>query len=355
MTAQAVDAIAVVPTLVLQYLNTPDPAKGFSNTPFHKHHQNDLTMQKYSAELCRFVCLILQAHTTTDYPFEFPSAIKADIRELYEVLETDDEDSYTRIFTMQQLLLSIWKHRWPISKNTLATTDPTMLYLAFRSLQPQGNFNDARQTTPLIAQLTYCMRLVAVLELTMGCTEAGHDFYAVWAELSPYFTEKVDSTFNSLRTLQHFASSNAYGQMSLPRIVWTDRVHYREMLYMGDLIKFDSLCKVFAYLETECIKLWENDLMMGTGLRASWTDQEISDNLINSTPGYSAFSDSRNQIPFGNRTQLAVTILSDPSLRKRFTTGIHTNTGDPMWNQLELRKYLMKYSEFHALLALRWM
>ncbi|KAJ3764846.1 hypothetical protein FB446DRAFT_615078, partial [Lentinula raphanica] len=328
----------------------------FSNTPFHKHHQNDLTMQKYTGELCRLVCFVLQSHTSTDYPFELPQAIKNDIEDLYEILETDDdEDPYDRIMAMQQLLLALWKYRWPVSKNTQVTTDPTMLFLAFRSIQPQGNFNDARQTTPIIAQLTYCMRLVAVLELTIGCDTDNYDFYAAWNKLAPFFTEKVDTTFNSLRSLQHFASGNAYSQMSMPRIVWTDHIHYQEMLYMGDSIKFDALRKVFAFLEKECIKLWENDLMLGTGLRVDWTEHEISDNLVDHTPNYSAFNDRRNRNCFGDGSQLAVIVLSDSGLCKRFTTGIDAATGNPVWNQLELRKYLLKYSEFQALLLLRWM
>ncbi|KAJ3764584.1 hypothetical protein FB446DRAFT_710215, partial [Lentinula raphanica] len=328
----------------------------FSNTPFHKHQQNDQTMRMYNAELSRLVCLILRSHKSSNYPFEFPQHIINDIEELYDLLEADeDDDPYDGILALQQLLLSLWQYQWPISKNTLVTTDPTILFLAFRSLQPQGHFNDARQTTPIIARMTYCMRLVAVLELTRSCNVQDYNFHTAWTRLAPFFTEKLDSTFNSLQTLQHFATANAYSQMSMPRIVWTDRLHYREMLYMGDAIKFDMLCKVFTHLENECIKLWENDLMLHTGLCTNWTTHDIADNLVDHTPHYSAFNDVRNKHYFGNRNQLAVAILSNPTLRERFTTGVDATTGYPTWNQLELRKYLMRYREFHALLALRWM
>lgn len=301
--------------------------------------------------------MLLQTHSTDIYPFEIPENLVSEIAELQAKLECESSSDQDLVLSMEQLLLHVWQHRWPQSSNTHVTTDPTMLFLAFRMLLPQGNFREARPTTPVISRITYCMRLVAVLELGLGNELKGHDVDhdKEWKRLAPFFTEKVDSTFNSLRSLQHFATAKAQAEICLPRVVWTDRRSYREMLYLGDPITFDGLQKVFGHLETQLIAIWEKDLLLNTKLTIDWYPGLVADNLTDHSPEYSAFSDPRNTFFADKKGALLSAVLETPHLLQQFTTGIDISTGNPTWNYSKLRQYLAAYSKFHSLLLLRWM
>ena len=151
-------------------------------------------------------------------------------------------------------------------------------------LKPDGSFRSPVQTTPYIAKLIYCLRLVFLIAIhTKNKGTQSCDLY------SPWFTEKVDSTFNTLYTLQHHASALAYSETLMPRIVWTDRTTYRTMRYKGTPISFNGLQSVFSKMEEDAIKCWENDVLMQLPLQVKY--DQLFDDLSNTTVDYSFFSD----------------------------------------------------------------
>lgn len=66
--------------------------------------------------------------------------------------------------------------------------------------------------------------------------DAGATYQEAMDTLAPWITEKYDSTFNSLRSLQHRATSIAESTMALPSMYWLDREHFQTMLYEGSPI-----------------------------------------------------------------------------------------------------------------------
>lgn len=326
-----------------------------NHTPFGKHAQGEITMRTYNAEVSRLVCLLLRAKEGP-YPFQFPEGVQNNIDELQEAIESGEVKDNDLIIYVRDLLHSVWSYSWSPGVTTKVTTDPTLLWLAFRMLGSHGGFRDANQTTPVIARIEYCMRLIPVMFLGEASLQgkSNQEIQNLWNnDLAQYYTVGNSYTFHSLVQLQHYATALVFNQISLPRIVWEDRHSYRKMLYLGDRIAFDQLQHMFAYLEQECITLWEEKLMLGTGLSIDWYQTPLADDLTNKTPGYSLFSDTRNGC-FSNKTQLLSAILSSPSLRKRFITGYDMGTNMPTWNKVELRKWLMDYSSFHRLMILRW-
>lgn len=68
----------------------------------------------------------------------------------------------------------------------------------------------------------------------------------------------------------------------------------------------------------------------------------------NSAVGYSLFSDCRNKCFFKDKEILVKAILADPALCKRSLTGNIDSQGQPIWNVIELHKWLFSYSQFHG-------
>lgn len=246
---------------------------------------------------------------------------------------------------VQNTLFRLWARVWIKSDDNLLG-DPTVCLICLAMLKADGSFLSPARAPPYIAKLEYCMRLVFLIaihtatpdktQLTKYC-----DLYARW------FTEKSESTFNSIRSLTHLLSSIAYSQKGMPRVVWTDRTLYRSMRYLGNPVNFQDFQKVFGRMEQEAIVLWENEVLLGHPLHIKYST--IIDDVSNKDVNYSFLADSRNTI-FSDRDRLANTILQDPVLSKRFLTGHVDEDGEPIWNTVALQKWLFSYAKFEGIL-----
>ncbi|KAG6893165.1 hypothetical protein C0993_001865, partial [Termitomyces sp. T159_Od127] len=168
------------------------------------------------------------------------------------------------------------------------------------------------------------------------------------ARLEPWITEKYDSTFNSLRSLQHRATAIAESTMSLPRVWWLDRQNFQTMLFEGTPIAFEDIKKVFVDIEQDLVQRWEEDVLCGLQLECSYSN--LTDDLTNTAVGYSFLSDRRN--PFAAvKDSLITAVLDHPTLRKRFIAW--ESPGQIIWNKLALRSWLYKYAQFEGLLLVR--
>lgn len=312
-------------------------------------------MKGYNDELARLLCFVLRVKTSL-YPMELPTVVVSAMRAFLNALGNEMFAIDALLAPLQTLLMALWTYYWPQSQSTKETTDPSLIFLACRCSYPIGGFKDAVGTTPLIARLFYCMRLVFSRHMIVLLRQDPTiDLMNIFDELQDYLTEKKPYTFNSLLTLQHYATAAAMNQQGFTRIEWIDRKHYTRLLYMGDEIQFDKLLELFRHLETELKSLWETKLMLDTGLWIDWMNKEfLAEDLTNQTPGYSLFSDARNNC-FSNKLGLISAILTTPALSSRFLSGFDIKSQRPKWNPIALRSWLYDYSRFHLLLAIRWL
>jgi hypothetical protein len=305
-------------------------ALSINNVPFKPHQRGD-TLKEYGRTCVQLIAMVLRIK---DAPYNLPLPKKVAISRdrLWTALGTDDDSAINH--ATNDLLFRLWTQKWQKSKeNTIG--DPTICLLALAMLKPDGSFRSPTQTTPFIAKLVYCLRLIFLIAIHAKNNETQScDLY------SPWFTEKIDSTFNFLCTLQHQASALAYSETLMPRIVWTDRTTYRTMRYKGSSVSFDGLQNVFKKMEEDAIKCWENDVLMQLPLRVNY--DQIIDDLSNTTVDYSFFSDKRN-VCFENRDQLAEAIMEHPILSKKFC---NDENGVLTWNVMALQKWLFNYSKF---------
>jgi hypothetical protein len=226
--------------------------------------------------------------------------------------------------------------------------DPTICFLALFSLKRTGEFALPKDVTGPIAKLCRAIHLTMLTELhsLVDSEQAAHQMDAM-DMLSPYVHEKEISTFNSLMSLQHYASAIAYQSMSMPRIWWMDRDTWQSMLYQGHEITTAHIHQIFAALEAKIVDIWENKILLGQRhLRINYG--VLSDNLMCSDAGYCFLDDERN--PFVSQSQLfGQTVFADPALKQKF---MHTASGAPQtsFNIMACRKWLQDLAELEGLL-----
>ncbi len=120
------------------------------------------------------------------------------------------------------LLFRIWSRVWS-KTGTNSLGDPTVLFLALAMLKEDGSFQTPKNTTPFIARVKYCLRVIMLISVKRLARQNESQDLEACEEYQEWFTEKVDSTFNTVCTLQHYASSLAHQERGLPVIVWMDR------------------------------------------------------------------------------------------------------------------------------------
>ena len=276
---------------------------------------------------------------------DLPPKLQSAIATLKEELENTMPNALTVRTTCIHILFRIWSRAWQKADNN-PLGDPTIVFLALSMLKHDGSFQTPKNTTPLVARLKYCLRLIMLVVLKRIATTENIDDLKACQQYEKWFTEKVDSTFNTLCTLQHYASSLAHQERGLPHVVWMDRTNHQTMRFKGHTVEFGKLTSVFSTLENDAINMWEKDILMGLPLRVDYGNQ-IVDDLANTAVGYSFLADPRNKC-FHKRDILANTILSHPILSKKFLTTQIDNRGQPIWKVTELQKWLFNYSRFHG-------
>ncbi|KAG6825625.1 hypothetical protein H0H87_009015, partial [Tephrocybe sp. NHM501043] len=301
-------------------------------------------MREYAGPVIRLIEMLLQESAII--PYDFSHKIRKNITNLQTALTARDTSSSPAM--VQALLLSIWTTQW-LSDLDHPFPDPTTNCLALMMLELDGSFKHPKYTTGPIARFVYCMRMVFMAEIYRRVQKnSDRDYEDEVQRLEDWFTEKHHTTFNSLRSLQHRASSIAQGTMSLPQIWWLDRVNFRTMLYKGIRVEFDNILKVFIEMERVLVEQWHTVLC---GLKLYQKYGDLADDLTNAAVGYSFMSDARN--PFSaDRDVLCKAILDDSDLRRRFVR-TEDMAGQPIWNQVALRQWLYDYAQFEGTLLVR--
>ncbi|KAG6819291.1 hypothetical protein H0H93_013337 [Arthromyces matolae] len=284
---------------------------------------------------------------TPVFLFPFTSEHTTLVLNLKKSLQTETTESSSQ--DVHDLLIALWTCKW-IPSDQCPISDPTITCLALMTLNTDSSFKHPSSVTGHIAHFEYIMRFTFLIEMKRRITaDPGSSFEEQCENLSFWFVEKNNTTFNSLRSLQHRASSLAYSTISLPKVWWTDSRSYQVLAYEGNSITFSGVKDMFTVIEQDVIDLWERKVLMNLSLHLPYTS--LVDDLSNTTVGYSFISDSRN--PFmADKDQLMRAVLNDPNLHDRFVSAYDSN-GKPVWNIIAFRLWLESYASFHGQLLMR--
>jgi bloom syndrome protein len=242
---------------------------------------------------------------------------------------------------LHDVFLALWKTMWHASKDC-HMPDPTICFLSLFALKAGGEFCQPKETTGIIARLCRAIQLSTICEIhrLVDSGEMSHQLEAM-ESLPCYVREKETTIFNSLMSLQHYATSLAFQTMSLPCIWWLDRVNWHDLLYLGQHITFQHIQTVFSTLENQIIHLLEDKIMLGLDLHVKYG--VVVDNLMHTESGYCFLEDPKN--PFSQyKTALGDAIFSNPKLQKCFITSANT------LNALVCREWLVDLAKIEVLL-----
>lgn len=279
-----------------------------------------------------------------EYKLKTTLRLRHAIKDLKDNLQSSE--IHTAAFLVHDVLNALWMTKWTpaIGKHL---QDPTICYIALYMLENDGSFKEAKNTTGPVVKFEHCLRLSFLIQIKRLAHQTEPiDYEAASIELQRWYTEKVDSTFNSLRSLMHRAASISFTTMSTPRVIWLDRENFETMLYNGDRVCLDDMRKAFTLMEKDLIDLWENKVLCGLKLHVEYAD--IAHDLTNRSVGYSFLTDNRNTCFEDQEDCLVKAILANPATRKMFLVRMDAITGQPIWNKATLRAWLYNYAELQG-------
>ncbi|KAJ7204086.1 hypothetical protein GGX14DRAFT_369082, partial [Mycena pura] len=289
--------------LVLQQLNSADPDKdGLNNTPLTEHQKGDITLQNYAREITSFLASLLR----TSGAFSYPTTAS-----LTAALAKMRDDGLHSVFR------ALWMTTW-LRSAECHMPDPTMCFLMLRSIKQTGEFNGPSDTTQPIARLSWGIKLVCLTEVhdMVQRGESESQMEAINTVVK-WCREKEYTSFAALQSLKHYANAISGRTWGMPKIWWTDREHWSELMFKGNIVCLDQLTTIFGKLEAKLTDMWENKVLMGLGLHVEYG--QLAEDLGNTELGYCFLDDPRN--PFGDQEhRLLRAIYNSPELRARFFT-----------------------------------
>lgn len=161
----------------------------------------------------------------------------------------------------------------------------------------------------------------------------------------PYITTGQESTFHTLRTLQHRASSIVMTTQNDPNMMWKEGSDFNSLIYMGHEITADNLRICQGAMEDETLSLLQAKLLFGHSFYIDIPN--LKDDMGNVTPGYSLFNHRPNAMLFGYKDQVAHLILTSPDLRRRFVVSVQGDTIN--WNSNAMGEWLRHYTRLDLL------
>ena len=273
-------------------------------------HQQSSTMREYCAPVTSLLAMLFRSHPT--YKTPMPDGLKSSCERLMAYLVAEEADNAAE--ALHKVLQQLWFTRHS-EQGPAVQCDPTIQYVAMVSINESLGFKEPKHITSVIAKLERAIRLTVVQEIHNIVQQEHVSQDEACDRLSCWFTEKTQSTFNSLRSLQHRASAIAFDTIALPKVWWTDRDHYLTMLYEGNILKFSDICGMFHKIEKDAVHMWEHDILLGMPLQVP--SSGLVDNLSNSAVGYSFIEDGRNP-HLQDKHAFLKAVLNSPEVKAGF-------------------------------------
>ncbi|KAI0323904.1 hypothetical protein GY45DRAFT_1349651 [Cubamyces sp. BRFM 1775] len=321
----------------LQILNTDTQIEDYNHHPFGRHQLDD-TLRAYIRLVLQLLCFVLRAEADLNLPTEVRACLTA-------LSQCDSHNSDDLTLAIHELLLSLWTREWtPSQANQFP--DPTLQFVIHTQVNGDRSLKKPEDVTGIFAKLVYGMRLTFLYECHQRLQAEPHPSLVVSIRaLRPWFTKGYESTFHTLRSLQHRASSIVMSTQNEPNMVWKDKTGFTTLIYLGHEISLNGLRKCQRAMEDATISLLTDTLLFGHPFSIDIT--RLKDDMGNKSPGYSLFSDRVNQDILGPVDQLADYILKTPALRQHFV--LFVRDGKVVWNAMAMSAWLNTFARLNLL------
>jgi hypothetical protein len=294
------------------------------------------------------------------YHIKLPSQISGLVTRLHSTINIG---SQTRLDDAKEIihkiLFSLWTREWVPSKK-VKLADPTMHLVMLTQLRADGSFHEVHNVTGILARLTalmvsliyYLIKLVLInkkkrllfLREAHKSAEVDEDISVntELGRLQKWYIEGVDSTFRSVRALQHTATFLAEVQQSMPRIFWVEEGVSME--YKGNFVRFDNVRTMVHQIQDAMVNVFK-ELQFSPQNCVKY--QKLFDNMRDRTPGFSFLEDQRNRGVLAKKDILLQYVLE----RDTDIVSI-SQSGEVQWSQTYMLQWLQKYARLNKLLLL---
>ena len=153
-------------------------------------------------------------------------------------------------------------------------------------------------------------------------------------EWQPWFTINKESTFHTIRSLQRRASTLVMSSQNDPNMAWKEDSNYTVLYFKGAEVSLPNLVDCQGALEDQSMQLLLHNLLFDHPFYIDIS--KLKDDMGNSVPGYSLFTDRVNRPVLGSVDALAEHILATPSLREQFVVAIED--GKIIWNPIYIKR-----------------
>ena len=160
-----------------------------------------------------------------------------------------------------------------------------------------------------------------------------------------FFTTGHETTFHSMYSLQHLASSISMSTQREPAMTWKEGSDHTCLIYRGIPITVSHIQDIVGHLEDVSVKLLREILLFNHPFHIPI--DKLRDELGNNEPGYSIFTNAYNRQFLGPKDQLLTHILNTRHLRQKYVLSIRN--GVPVWNKYALNEYLQHQSQLDLL------
>lgn len=310
-----------------------------NSSPIHVHQQTE-TDKNYAQVLVHLICAILRGGPPC---LPFPTSPTVD----HAVAAVKHSPS---VDTLHALLASLWLNPWEDDNNKYA--DPTLCFLALHLLNDDGVFKPPHLVTPIIARITRMIRLTALREChrLVGSGQSTTLRESLDQVLPYLYDGSGVCTMQTLRYHQRLATTLANSTPGLPRIVYhrAYKNDFTTFYYCGNLVSIPTLQTLFAALEQEAIRVWNDEVMLGIPLNVPIG--QPPDNLLDTTKGYSCFHRPQSQF----QTQFSLlgrNILQDEVHRAQFIS-IDPTTGTLTFKAGPCHRWFQSLARVEALLMI---
>ncbi|KAJ7055947.1 hypothetical protein C8F01DRAFT_1258322 [Mycena amicta] len=250
--AEVVDLLPNTPPLVRMILNSPVPdEKGINRTPLEDFQNGSSTTNRYARLVVSLLHVLLRPTNLFSMP-KSPALVQA--------LARIRQDGLHPVFR------ALWMTEWKESEDC-SMPDPTMVFLMVQALNKTGEFQTAKQSSGPITRLGWAIRMACLMEVhQMVAKKESADTTISVETVKQWCIEKMYTTFAALRSHGHFAAAIALNTPNLPSIHWEDEVNWTKLQYKGDSISISQLTEIFRRMELKLKDMWEDKILMGTGL-----------------------------------------------------------------------------------------
>ncbi|TRM56006.1 hypothetical protein BD626DRAFT_576164 [Schizophyllum amplum] len=283
---RATDLLPCTDRLVLQKLNTPEPARtGINHEPLHRLQEHDSSLAAYVRPVVNIMAILLR-QATGAYPIPSSVALTAAVDALRSKLR---DGARIRLKHLHEVLYALWFTEWGRDAPAQTVVDPTLASLTLLALKPDGSFVDAQGLTGILAKLTRAIQLAALYEIHGQMSVTGKQtvgFQLKQAQHLERFVQEAQlTTFASVRSLQHYATSISYSSINVPRIWWTDTKTWHSLLYRGRKFTLDHLRRIVARIQADVISSFES---LAAGVDTDLCYDDLMDDPRSRDNGYTA-------------------------------------------------------------------